>query len=77
MLHLVPRWQSSDRHVKLKTIMQVSAFLIRNSWFYAQPRAAVLKQRVLTITEKRNMSHHTTERTTREPLDLSDEDEVS
>lgn len=23
MLHLVPRWQSSDRHVKLKTIMQV------------------------------------------------------
>jgi hypothetical protein len=26
MLHLVPRWQSSDRHVKLKTIMQVSLF---------------------------------------------------
>lgn len=25
MLHLVPRWQSSDRHVKLKTIMQVLA----------------------------------------------------
>jgi hypothetical protein len=25
MLHLVPRWQSSDRHVKLKTIMQVRA----------------------------------------------------
>jgi len=23
MLHLVPRWQSSDRHVKLKTVMQV------------------------------------------------------
>lgn len=23
MLHLVPRWQSADRHVKLKTIMQV------------------------------------------------------
>jgi hypothetical protein len=22
MLHLVPRWQSSDKHVKLKTIMQ-------------------------------------------------------
>lgn len=26
MLHLVPRWQSSDRHVKLKTIMQARAF---------------------------------------------------
>ncbi len=26
MLHLVPRWQSSDRHVKLKTIMQVPTF---------------------------------------------------
>ena len=26
MLHLVPRWQSSDRHVKLKTIMQVGLF---------------------------------------------------
>jgi hypothetical protein len=25
MLHLVPRWQSSDRHVKLKTIMQARA----------------------------------------------------
>lgn len=25
MLHLVPQWQSSDRHVKLKTIMQVPA----------------------------------------------------
>lgn len=23
MLHLVPRWQSSDRHLKLKTVMQV------------------------------------------------------
>ena len=27
MLHLVPRWQSSDRHVKLKTIMQVPVSL--------------------------------------------------
>ena len=31
MLHLVPRWQSSDRHVKLKTIMQVPAFFSRKS----------------------------------------------
>lgn len=27
MLHLVPRWQSSDRHVKLKTIMQVRVWV--------------------------------------------------
>jgi hypothetical protein len=25
MLHLVPTWQSSSKHIKLKTIMQVSA----------------------------------------------------
>ena len=28
MLHLVPRWQSSDRHVKLKTIMQARGFFL-------------------------------------------------
>ena len=28
MLHLVPRWQSADRHVKLKTIMQVRGTLL-------------------------------------------------
>ena len=30
MLHLVPRWQSSDRHVKLKTIMQDRQDLIES-----------------------------------------------
>jgi hypothetical protein len=30
MLHLVPRWQSSDRHVKLKTIMQDRPDLIES-----------------------------------------------
>ena len=30
MLHLVPRWQSSDRHIKLKTIMQDRPDLIES-----------------------------------------------
>ena len=30
MLHLVPRWQSADRHVKLKTIMQDRPDLIES-----------------------------------------------
>jgi len=30
MLHLVPRWQSSDRHVKLKTVMQDRPDLIES-----------------------------------------------
>lgn len=30
MLHLVPRWQSSDRHVKLKTIMEDRPDLIQS-----------------------------------------------
>jgi hypothetical protein len=30
MLHLVPQWQSSDRHVKLKTIMQDRPDLIES-----------------------------------------------
>ena len=30
MLHLVPRWQSGDRHIKLKTIMQDRPDLIES-----------------------------------------------
>lgn len=30
MLHLVPRWQSSDRHLKLKTVMQDRPDLIES-----------------------------------------------
>jgi hypothetical protein len=30
MLHLVPRWQSGDRHLKLKTIMQDRPDLIES-----------------------------------------------
>jgi hypothetical protein len=30
MLHLVPRWQSSDRHIKLKTIMEDRPDLIQS-----------------------------------------------
>jgi hypothetical protein len=40
MLHLVPSWQSSSKHIKLKTIMQVYAlfYLIKkissNNYFF-------------------------------------------
>ena len=30
MLHLVPRWQSSERHIRLKTIMQDRPDLIES-----------------------------------------------
>jgi hypothetical protein len=36
MLHLVPRWQSSDRHVKLKTIMQASSFFFLEMRVFAR-----------------------------------------
>jgi hypothetical protein len=35
MLHLVPQWQSAERHRKLKVMMQVSVFFFIVSLIFA------------------------------------------